>query len=103
MNDNAKKWVEALRSGRYEQGAGKLRYNDSFCCLGVACHLSADELELEVKVVDGLYKYNDNGGYLPIAVKEWLGITEGLMLDLVDMNDNGRSFDEIANQIEENL
>lgn len=40
MNDAAKKWVAALRSGKYRQGAGVLREGDQFCCLGVACDLS---------------------------------------------------------------
>lgn len=39
----AMKWVEALRSGEYEQGRGRLRVTDnagdSFCCLGVACEI----------------------------------------------------------------
>lgn len=32
-----RKWVEALRSGKYEQGHGALRKDDKFCCLGVLC------------------------------------------------------------------
>lgn len=32
-------WVEALRSGEYEQGRTWLRENDRYCCLGVACEL----------------------------------------------------------------
>ena len=39
LNDNAKKWVAALRSGKYEQAKGWLREGDKFCCLGVACDL----------------------------------------------------------------
>lgn len=42
MNDNAKKWVAALESGEYKQAIGMLRSAadpDSFCCLGVACHV----------------------------------------------------------------
>jgi hypothetical protein len=32
------KWCDALRSGEYEQGRGKLQSGDNeFCCLGVAC------------------------------------------------------------------
>ena len=36
-----KKWVKALRSGKYKQGRCRL-YNpetDSYCCLGVACRV----------------------------------------------------------------
>lgn len=31
------KWVAALRSGKYEQGAGYLKTGNTYCCLGVAC------------------------------------------------------------------
>lgn len=36
------KWVEALRSGEFKQGQGKLHNpkEDSYCCLGVLCKLS---------------------------------------------------------------
>lgn len=38
----ARKWVKALRSGKYKQGKGKLEYighdgHSSYCCLGVLC------------------------------------------------------------------
>lgn len=39
MTEPRKLWVEALRSGEYEQTNGALRYEDKFCCLGVACDL----------------------------------------------------------------
>lgn len=31
-----KKWIEALRSGKYTQGQQRLRVEDRHCCLGVA-------------------------------------------------------------------
>ena len=34
-------WVEALRSGKYKQGKGRLRDGDTYCCLGVLCDLVA--------------------------------------------------------------
>lgn len=33
-------WLDALRSGEYQQGEGHLRAGDKFCCLGVACDLA---------------------------------------------------------------
>ena len=34
------RWVTALRSGKYEQGAGNLMgEEDTFCCLGVLCNI----------------------------------------------------------------
>lgn len=35
---DAQKWVNALRSGKYNQGKGRLEeINGNVCCLGVAC------------------------------------------------------------------
>lgn len=31
----AEKWVEALRSGKYQQGTGNLCLDNKYCCLGV--------------------------------------------------------------------
>jgi hypothetical protein len=44
------RWVEALRSGEYEQGAGALRNGDKFCCLGVLCDILTDEEREELGV-----------------------------------------------------
>lgn len=34
-----RRWVNALRSGKYKQGVGHLNTDDGFCCLGVLCDL----------------------------------------------------------------
>lgn len=45
LNENARKWVEALRSGEFTQCSGKLcGYDGSrwcYCCLGVACEIAS--------------------------------------------------------------
>jgi hypothetical protein len=33
------RWLEALRSGRYQQGRKALRSEDGYCCLGVLVHV----------------------------------------------------------------
>jgi hypothetical protein len=40
MTLTVESWIEALESGKYQQGTGQLRNGDCFCCLGVACDLS---------------------------------------------------------------
>lgn len=41
------KWLEALRSGEYEQGKGYLHYEDQgeqhYCCLGVLCEIAVEQ------------------------------------------------------------
>lgn len=40
-----KRWLEALRSGKYQQGKGVLLDKDhNFCCLGVLCDIAGPEL-----------------------------------------------------------
>lgn len=48
MNENIRKWVDALRSGGFQQSTGALRKGDAFCCLGVACEVYRRETGLGV-------------------------------------------------------
>lgn len=121
MNDNARKWVEALRSGEYAQTrAGALRDSTGYCCLGVACDLYAKEHD-DLKEIPfnslfpgGYYSYAfvDSDGFqhvafLPEVVRQWLGLRTASgkffydgVKDLAPMNDDGADFNEIANIIE---
>lgn len=114
MNDNAKAWVAALRSGEFKQGMGALREGDEFCCLGVACELAAREGITNAEeppsdpLIDNIWHYGGENGVLPPEVTEWLGLRtncgawqEGIIGgSLASQNDNGASFDEIAAIIE---
>lgn len=121
MNDNAKKWVAALRSGKYSQTKSYLHALEDnevdvpagYCCLGVACDLYQDEVgNLETTIEDeGWVRYNASGAHLPIEVVDWLGLTDShgnfvnfeedkVWSSLVSMNDNGCTFAEIADKIE---
>ena len=108
MNKNAKKWLKSLRSGEYDQGKGRLRTEDSFCCLGVACDISGlGRWEGDIFYTEGDYFHIV---YLPEAVMSWLGITtrsgkffnedKDIIWSLSDTNDEGKSFAEIADLIE---
>lgn len=115
-------WLEALRSGRYEQGKYDLRRNNEFCCLGVLCDL------LDPGAWD---PYNDaflhhGSRTLPnLDLLERIGLTEDVRYELdppaededppnpddnyaiarlVIMNDQeNKSFEEIADFIEAKL
>ena len=100
-------WVEALRSGKWQQGQLKLRVGDAYCCLGVACAVYQQVVGgLAIRVhVAGIISYNNRRTILPPVVQEWLGLStdEGayeqagtLSLD----NDRGKTFQEIADIIE---
>lgn len=97
------RWIEALKSGKYQQGKGKLRYrkedSDQFCCLGVLCDVVDPE---GWKGTEGtiLYFHRGMGAALgiPIPLLERIGIDAK---KYADMNDHfGKSFEEIADYIE---
>ena len=110
MNDLAKAWADALRSGKYKQGTMGLRSGDAYCCLGVACELFRQTYG------KGRWKETANGdfyfsigreragGFLPIRVRDALGLDDiGGRYDdgsLAALNDRGATFAEIADIIE---
>ncbi len=112
MNPEVKaRWVAALRSGEYKQATGVLRRGGkSFCCLGVLCDLHSEFAG----------QWSDNNGYeymgkvsvLPKPVMEYAHLPsawgafvsiDGRELALTEHNDLGRTFEEIAKAIEEQL
>lgn len=114
-----KKWLRALRSGKYKQGRGQLHKVDRdehrFCCLGVLCDLYVKEHKQKWEMLA------DNGGsslfkgrayYLPECVRKWAGMDSnygkvsdcfGKYSSLTKLNDAGKRFSTIANVIQEHL
>ena len=113
MNPEIKKqWVEALRSGEYKQTQQKLRDDNGFCCLGVLCDLHAkaglghwDENSWYYKCKDSEFMEAKN--YLPNPVIQWAVVdSENPSINsarLANLNDDHKSFAEIADLIEANL
>lgn len=93
-------WVEALRSGEYEQGELYLRKDGRHCCLGVLCELVGLQISDGGMMVVGPHDVDD---YEPIY--EIIG--KDAARELWRRNDgNGaikHSFPAIANYIEEHL
>ena len=114
MNENAKKWVEALRSGNYKQCTKRLRHKHRgeyrYCCLGVAADISGVGKWRKNEFISGLQCESQ---VLVENAKDWLGLdTDHGKLDittptgnvvhttLAQLNDEGKSFSEIADIIE---
>jgi hypothetical protein len=114
--ENVRKWVDALRSGKYGQTQGFLRRDDRFCCLGVACEV-AMENGVAVSAFPRDDSYGGNGVWAyggeglvalpPWSVVEWLGLDE----ENPKLTDEGRhaaelndeddwTFEQIADAIE---
>lgn len=95
--DNVRKWVAALRSGKYEQTTSFLYDNGRYCCLGVLCEIAG--IQHEGRFFDG----EDN--FLPARAKDWIGVFDSDPLigpnEASALNDeHGKTFSEIADLIE---
>lgn len=120
-------WLQALRSGKYEQGQGYLHTNKGgehqYCCLGVLCEIAVelDPTLLPVWRDVREVSYGGQTQFLPITISEWAGLEgdspeifepvepyedyddEYISHALADLNDNGNDFAFIANMIERYL
>jgi hypothetical protein len=116
MNSQIKQqWITALRSNEYEQTTTYLRTTEGFCCLGVLCDLYAKEHKDVDWDVDGDdYGFLDEIQILPLKVMQWAGLshtdphyvvadeeTGERNITLSMVNDEGSSFEDIAQLIEE--
>ena len=80
MNPEIKhRWVNALRSGKYNQGEHLLQNKSgAFCCLGVLCDLYSKEKGVKWETPNKdlhpeIYGISD---VLPSPVMEWAGLKE---------------------------
>ena len=95
-------WTDALKSKKYKQCSGKLKQANTYCCLGVLTELYLKEHPNDSETKRYL---NMEGMVLNKQVKEWAGLEESGAIDhpqyssLADMNDDGRSFEDIADNI----
>lgn len=105
MNKNALLWVEVLESGEYRQGRKRLKSEDRYCCLGVACELY---MHVTGKSLKGTAFYDEEGTQALVenlrVVRDWLGLRDGMgrfflggdSTLLTRLNDTGTTFKEIA-------
>lgn len=116
--DFAEKWLTGLRSGKFKQTKGVLFNGEGYCCLGVACITAgytnedlrnktgygyALIIESDDDKTDDVYSLAKNFSDIPKEIKGRAAEND-LVLLLTDMNDDGeKSFEEIANWIEENV
>lgn len=122
------KWVNALRSGEYSQSGGYLRTASGYCCLGVLCDLYVKETNDSWEFDDETFVSEDDPNmdpwdyfylegeseFVPPLVRKWAELDaadpyikveneDGSVSNeqLVVLNDNGMSFSQLADLIEE--
>ncbi len=103
MNENAKKWVEALRSGDYAQTTGRLRRasrvfwrRDTHCVMGVL-------LDLYLRDNGQTWPAKLPAGPVADNVLEWAGVSREFERTLVARNDEGYNFRDLASIIEAHM
>ena len=114
MNKEIKaRWVEALRSGNYEQGRYNLRRDDQFCCLGVLCDVVKDEVGCNwLPAQDSygtFYRFDEADEVLPKVVAEYADLqlsprlkTSKGEVEITIFNDSVEyTFEQLADLIEE--
>jgi hypothetical protein len=103
MNKNLQNLIDNLKSGKYIQHKGSLRSPDgtAFCFMGVAYDLS----NLGTWVIEynsdeePFYYYHRSTGHQMLTLYNHLGLNVGSLSPFIDLNDEGVSFEEIANQL----
>lgn len=107
MNPEVKqKWIDALRSGEYQQDRCSLKTLKGFCCLGVLTDLYLKEKNKDwVYTTQKGYVFGGFEGSLSNEVINWCDFPNlNKESILIEMNDYlGRNFQQIADYIEENL
>lgn len=118
--DIKKLWVDALRSGEFEQTKGSLRDETGHCCLGVLCELhqranpdSTGGGWSHNYLMENTYRYDGQANILPVSVRNWAGLdtysptvlaNEDVgECSLAELNDKHFDFKQIAETIEEHL
>lgn len=94
---NVRKWVKALRSGRYKQIHGQLYNEEGYCCLGVACRVAGMRPFGE--------SFGEESAVLPKRAMRWLGVEDdnpkiGRFAAATLNDEKGYSFSQIADAIE---
>jgi len=124
-------WIDALRSGEFNQCTGALGKLDpesgdiSYCCLGVLAAVAGAGHRFTPLEGDGILVFDfgdgsEDSGIIPLSVRDTIVSDldlnlpgevrrdrcgwqrpDDLMRTLSSMNDNGVTFDEIADYIDE--
>lgn len=100
--EEIKKWVIALRSGKYKQTSYRLQDKYGYCCLGVACDIFIPKNKLKIKgkfMIGQTPGYQKNSPYWLRKINMELNLLIGK--PLAGLNDKeALSFDEIADVLE---
>lgn len=98
------KWIEALRSGDYEQARGTLYDGEGYCCLGVLCKVAGLTINSDGDGIVGM-PIGEHEAYRPIYdLVGGIDRSHSLSMRNDGLDDYPKhSFDEMASFIERNF
>jgi len=109
LTDAQESWIQALESGKYNQGNSVLNRDNNFCCLGVACDLHKENLTVTQPSEAKAVWYDGDNCYAPEYIVGKLGLIDNVgesndvdLKSLTVLNDEGKSFAEIAEILRSN-
>jgi hypothetical protein len=111
MNPEIKaEWLKRLRSGEIPQGIGRLARDVERCCHGVICDIAVEQKVIEVTYGEDGITYEGSISIPPHQVDDWADspLSRNLSfkdrmdgsLSLAYLNDQGLTFNQIADVIE---
>lgn len=117
MNPEVKAlWIADLRSGKHLQITGALHLvslTEGFCCLGRLCEIAIEQgvnVTTSIDPAGSVIKYDNFAGVLPEIVVDWAGLDSDTVVlqlpaytpigSLISANDDGFTFEQIADIIE---
>ena len=103
----AQVWAAALRDSSSKQGRNALEHRGKVCVLGVLCLLALTVGVCDYEEIDGFSYFDGENRKVPLSVKKWAKIKEDQPVTFPDyfvsitwLNDNGYTFNELADLIE---
>lgn len=98
------KWVAALRSGRYSQGKGALKWQSGkVCCLGVLCDLVDPKGWVPTGGGGQCFVHEACSGLPSERIGKLVDLDYSQSSKLAGLNDRGDTFEQIAAYIERHL
>lgn len=76
IKEKAMELVAALRSGKFQQCREVLRYDNTYCCLGVACEISGLSEFSIAPAYENKYTYLNAFSALPLEVQKYYGLRD---------------------------
>lgn len=104
-------WLAALRSGDYPKGTERLHRNGQWCCLGVLCDILKVSWTIQEIEGEQCRCYGHAHSIIPPQAWPLVGVTAAHNSkefffhenNLIRLNDQSDSFDQVIRYIEEHL